>query len=737
MGATASTWSVDEVSCYLAENGFSEYYQSSRDIGVNGAMLVDLVDKEEAREFIDAETVQRGQVTRARIKTAKDVDAKAESAVQYMKARGCDIEKQIRAAEEKAIVAAKAEAEVEVENVRVAAAEQAEQLFEKFAYMQNTHCARQLDGIQDSSVNSVVALLNSNKWLTDLNLADSNISIRGVFAVVEALKDNHILKNITVNKSPLCVADLQGRTGKKHMDYSNKYLNFRDATLIGRFLRLNQECTALDVSENNLTEYGHRYDGVTDISELLKHNPNLVSLNLSNTYLLTRGVVIVASALEDAVALEHLDLKNVYINRDLIPDSRKSATTQKGQTEWSVDGIKTLGQAMEINSTLTSLNLQENQIVNTYGQPILDGARCLAASLAKNDKLTFLNLRKNNLGDLGKLAIGNALLGSEHGRIGFFACDEWEFFPNAQVRAHDLIVPNRGLLTEDAILLASVLRVNSTMTHVDISQNQLTGVGGSDITGIAALAQALKHNSTVKSINLRQNLLEIEGGHGAAFTTNLEAICESCLEMTAVDLTFNQISVQGAKFLAELIEKNTVITQLDVRQNAFGNDPGGDIIAKALLVNSSITLFNGLTLELEHRREQVKTLDLSNRGLKHYEVCWVARRLQVNENLTCLNLVGNEIEQEGRRLLAQALLERKACNVQFLMCNEFQIENADVTALNLDSKSLIDVDVLLLCGVVTWNQSLRSIDLQNNMLSFKSRRHIRDLCTQKGITVTV
>ena len=82
-------------------------------------------------------------------------------------------------------------------------------------------------------------------------------------------------------------------------------------------------------------------------------------------------------------------------------------------------------------------------------------------------------------------------------------------------------VKSNSLRAEGMIAIAEALKVNSTVTKIDVSGNAIGGFwdhGGWKSTpqGLAAMAEALKVNTTMQWVDVSQNSLGPEGGKALA-----------------------------------------------------------------------------------------------------------------------------------------------------------------------------------------------------------------------------
>src|SRR3990167_5808111 len=148
--------------------------------------------------------------------------------------------------------------------------------------------------------------------------------------------------------------------------------------------------------------------------------------------------------------------------------------------------------------------------------------------------------------------------------------------------------------------LAEALKVNSTITTIDLRSNKI------DAAGAQALAEALKVNSTITTIDLMHNQI------GAAGAQALAEALKQKATITRLDLAWNQVGDAGAQALAEALKTNRTITTLYLRDNQIG-DAGIQVLIQALKKNHIVTeidiaLTNQTLSSLLKRNRQFKNI---------------------------------------------------------------------------------------------------------------------------------
>ena len=174
------------------------------------------------------------------------------------------------------------------------------------------------------------------------------------------------------------------------------------------------------------------------IFEGLQQNTTLVSLNLSKTGITATDPDTTRSLtkmLQINKSLTHLDLS---------------------KNKFSDSGACCIFEGLQQNSTLVSLNLSKTGITAT--DP--DTARSLTKMLQINESLTHLDLSKNTFSDKGARCIfeglqhNNSLITLNLSQTGISATDP-----------------------DTAMSLTTMLQINKSLTHLDLSKNTFSVSG--------------------------------------------------------------------------------------------------------------------------------------------------------------------------------------------------------------------------------------------------------------------
>ena len=173
----------------------------------------------------------------------------------------------------------------------------------------------------------------------------------------------------------------------------------------------------------------------------------------------------------------------------------------------------------------------------------------------------------------------------------------------ARVFGSGLQLLNARLETTHMTCLAEAMKVNTTLTELDLSFNNTRDAG------VASLAEAMKVNTTLTRLSLRKRVIgaclgglvgqsikvnttlrqldlgkkNVGAGVGAFFTGAMK------VTLTQLDLEESNIGDSVATSLAEAMKVNTTLAQLNLLGNNIGA-AGAASLAEAMKVNTALTV---------------------------------------------------------------------------------------------------------------------------------------------------
>ncbi|XP_078351297.1 uncharacterized protein LOC144636031 isoform X2 [Oculina patagonica] len=211
-------------------------------------------------------------------------------------------------------------------------------------------------------------------------------------------------------------------------------------------------------------------------------------------------------------------------------------------------GGRALAAALELNTTLASLNLHDNYLEG-------EGGAAIAVMLKENCYITDLDVSSNKLGSRGC----------------YWMCDMLQ--NNVTLLKIDL--SNNGFTDKDTVYLLEAFKGNEKLTWMNLSHNKFSEKSGEN------LGLAISFNDALEYLDLSWNHIRRKGA--IEFANGLRTNCT----LKTLNLSFNGFSDDGAVALGEAIRANNTLTELDISNNRITTQ-GALCIAKGLEGNNTL-----------------------------------------------------------------------------------------------------------------------------------------------------
>jgi hypothetical protein len=154
--------------------------------------------------------------------------------------------------------------------------------------------------------------------------------------------------------------------------------------------------------------------------------------------------------------------------------------------DYDVTKYNDLVNGIKKNTTITELDLSNNNIG-------VEGAKALAKALEKNKTITTLDLSRNNIGDDGFIVLGRACAGKKNITVVFGNNGDYHLFKLAQgtFEREKFYLAWNKIGDAGAIALAEALKVNNTITELNLRNNKI-GDAGAIALGRACAGKNIK-----------------------------------------------------------------------------------------------------------------------------------------------------------------------------------------------------------------------------------------------------
>ena len=478
---------------------------------------------------------------------------------------------------------------------------------------------------------------------------------------------------------------------------------------------------------------------------LLEGNELLASLSLSGNEVGSSDTEGVVNLFKACYALKTLDLSNNHLD-----------TLRKSQ-------LSGVCRAVGNNASITELNLNGNRLGG-------DGCRAVCTALQSCVNLHFLGLSHNQpnrepaLSDLVRMHpnltsievvegdskhfdsrakdnLGTAMIANDMGKLAFLQCDNFSVQPTTKALVWTSSVP------ADAVLLAGVLKTNTTLTSLGVAPGNKLSDSGRAAIGRALLQNkegrvgfcdelGLKEGVKVTEIDLANSFHSVE-----AFLL-LAGILRA--NRTLTSLTMTSLKTEHIEPLAEGLRSNSTLEILRLQSNV--NTKG---VQKTATVTLPIQLINGSLAQpiidlsmagvmtrvscavvgvLLAENKAVRTLKLSRTGLGSVVQAEGGHILfdplsGGDSTLHMLDLSDMELGDNGGRKIFEALITGK--------CKR-------ITSLVLSNNGLADETARVMHQLLQANDvcTLTSLDLSNNSINQQSlARAIKRNTTLKYLNI--
>ena len=226
------------------------------------------------------------------------------------------------------------------------------------------------------------------------------------------------------------------------------------------------------------------------------------------------------------------------------------------------------------------------------------------------------------------------------------------------------------------------------------------------------IKKLLNNDPTLRSLNLYGELFKYTNSDhiGPAGAKYLAEMLQHNATLQDLELSYNEIGDAGAKHLAEMLQHNTTLQHLALGKNEIG-DAGAQHLAEALKHNATLQrliFYNNkigaagakdLAEALKHN-DTLQFLNLRNNKIGDAGVKDLSEALKHNDTLQFLELGTNNISDAGAKDLAEALKQ-----------------NTTLKYLNLGDNKIGDAGARALVEVIDKNTTLNDLDLKRNIIT--------------------
>eukprot|EP01012_Entosiphon_sulcatum_P064410 TRINITY_DN93226_c0_g1_i1.p1 TRINITY_DN93226_c0_g1~~TRINITY_DN93226_c0_g1_i1.p1 ORF type:complete len:1811 (-),score=349.29 TRINITY_DN93226_c0_g1_i1:23-5455(-) len=548
--------------------------------------------------------------------------------------------------------------------------------------------------IADEGARQLAFMLEDNSTLDEINLFGNCVGSLGCYAFMEVITDhNNCLTKLDLRQNG--VSDTLLLQLEWVVVLNRQPLNLKKFIVP---LRENDpDLVELKFDEHQSMRY---YDDISAqlLSEALLKNDRLTSLCLPNNQVTEVGAQYLANMLLVNSALRHLDL---------------SANPVQDGVKWLAEALKTnsvlsslvlsntgvtdepaleLAEMLTINETIVELDLRDNQIVKA-------GA-AFARAFHTNTALQDLFLEGNRIPDMllreiqqGRMLNAEPKLVRKYVPLLHRQADIKDLDLSFDPHKHDM-----PLNDNSAAMLATALRENFACTSLNLADNEI------GITGLRHIRDMLRINThTLRHLNISRNR-----DLGPEAAEILVRVLEFHKALTSIDISYNYIGEEGARFFLDQVKNSTKLKRLNVEGcrcskptyfqlellvAANSHAPGlktkilrylaGDYDSETTLDFSSYDNFDKWDVDDDNIYDQAADV--------------IAKLLRDKCPFDCVRFAGNRLGDGGCRIFAE------------LFAN-----HGKITRLDLSNNRIRDAGAQALMELAKARYELLQIDLEGN-----------------------
>ena len=647
------------------------------------------------------------------------------------------------------------------------------------------HSRLKVLNINDNNLTAHVAedlatIIKTNSSLEKLYLSNNSLKTSAGI-ILKALKEKSVLKVLHLNNNLMTeevaedlAAVIRNNSSLEQLCIGSNKLGL-SAVMILQALQEHSRLKVLNISDNNLTP-----NVAEDLATIIKINPGLEELYLSNNGLKTSAAIIL-KALKEKPFLKILHLNDTLMTEEVAEDLavviRSNSSLEQLCVEKNRLGLSAVMilQALQEHSRLKVLNLSDNNLTAHVAED-------LARIVKNNLGLEELYLSNNSLKTsaivllralkeksiLKKLYLYNSLMTEE-------VAEDLAVVIRNNSSLEQLCIGNNRLGLP-AVMILQALQKHSRLKVLDLDNNNLTAHVAEDLarivknnsglqelylsnnglkTSAAVILKALKEKSVLKILHLNNNLMTEEVAEDLAVAirnnSRLEQLCigynrlglsavlilqalQEHSRLKVLNLSDNNLTAHVAKDLATIIKNNSGLEELYLSNNSLKTSAA--VILKALKEKSVLKILHlNSNLMTDEVGEDLAVAIRNNSSLEKLcignnmlglSAVMILQALQKHSRLKVLNLSDNNLTAHVAEDLATIIKNNSGLEELYLHDNSLQTsaavilkvikENSLLTNLHLNNNFMTEEVAKYLADVIKNNNNLKQLSIENSRL---------------------
>ena len=614
-------------------------------------------------------------------------------------------------------------------------------------------------------------LMEGDSTVTTLNISTATMASNAIDITNNILISTAVRNDEAADYSKVLTVkvlhDNVSNSNSETVNLSNQGLYNHEIGCVMFGLQNNTTVKVLDVSNNHITDAGVRV-----IRDCLLSNSVITELNISRNKI---SAIAIAE-----IILANSSLVKLNVSKNGINDK----------------GAEAISDAIKVNSTLQKVNMSCCQISSV-------GAHFIAEGLCKNSSVQKLDVSINKIFDDGAIAICSCLkdnstlqkLSMSFNQITNRGAKEIAKAIRPSTNLCELDISGNRMTSEGVIAFLDTIQTNSALQSLYVQFNNITNPGSLEIDQyIKGLNVSLEICASWNDIFIHYGLVAIKttlhffnvhsgAPEGVTGETNVDktvhwlvgclndanyaaVLLSTCLKddskLTELDLSSVEVTSEGAKTIAEVLQVNKTLQKLDISSQHIGNN-GVVAIGENLKDNTTLQELNiaGVGTCEEGIKQFMNVINL-NTGLVKLDLSssWylghtcdaiIALSSYLRTNNTLQELILSSIGiLGGLEEITKALYVNTTLLKLVVSDNQFYPRGKIIGNLLQNNETLIDLDVskCFICpedvkeitGGLQANKSLQSLNISYNNLHDKGIVYFHEClkvnCTLKKLDMS-
>ena len=534
------------------------------------------------------------------------------------------------------------------------------------------------NAITDEGAKSFANAIRVNKTLQILNISKTGINKNGVMGIVNACTTNRTLYKLVcthnnLSKSGLAAINeyIRKENAIQIFDASWSNIDFKNGhgTIMTTF-------QLLDLQQKLLIDT----DCHEEISELTWEDKKRFSHCCIEEYLNVQSV-----------SLQNNGMGYFGIEIEIISDCLKFNSTlhtlNLSSNKITDEGAKSLAEAIQVNTTIQKLNISKNWVSKEGVMRIVEACTenrtlhklvCTHNNLSKSELVTINEyIRKENAVQIfdaswntieyirkeNKIDSVDAIFENFDTKDGqLFIKTIFQLLDNHKTTSQSSNIQQKVQSVDDITdakvelwFLDEITEPQYRREFLQCEHLNVVGVDLSDMTQMGIMSDCLKGNEKIIEVNLSTSQLSNFGIAVFVFTV------KDSTTLRSLDVSNNTISDDGVLFISAFLKINT-LCKMNLSNNEI-RDEETKLFSEALQVNTMLQVLN------------MSKNKITDEGANE-----LSKAIQVNKTLQELNLSKNWISKEGVIRIVEACTKNRALHK--LVCTHNNLSKSGLAAIN-------------------------------------------------------